>query len=581
MKLPEALPTLSGRFYAVYRVLWWVLLAATLVALTAGSWFTVKHGAAQGRAYYGAGIRLTQIDRRITFAPFGDETRGAFPPGSTLLAVDGRPVPDLVGQRNFDRIARALGDDDGRVIRLTLRTPAGAIRQVSVRRGPQHLAQSDRDAPMPYAARSALNLATAVIVSLLMVATGWLLFRRRPRDPVVALLSSGMLGAVAIVCSHTALGIFGAPEPVLMFVQRIFQAAIFVAIAVFPSGRFTPRISLATLPLIGLGCTQPWWPDGYEALGRSLNVALLVLVLAVVAWRFFKLPSGVERQQLKWAVLGIVAFIVLFLSGFAINAIDQQVNDNRLHFALLIGNTLAPTFALAALCAGLLVSLLRYRLYDADAAISRSATLAALTLALIAVFAGTEKLIEALGEEWFGASAGPAAGAIAAGFAAVLLVPLHHRLEHWAERRFQHNLVRLRKLPDLVGDLRETATLERLAGTALERIATTLRATGGAIVLANGETIARRGEGEDHPVRLPLADDACGTVGELRLGPRPDGTLYGKDEREALASVVGPVARALAIVRERGEVESRWQRLVSALESRLGAVEARLPPLGI
>lgn len=158
---------------------------------------------------------------------------------------------------------------------------------------------------------------------------------------------------------------------------------------------------------------------------------------------------------------------------------------------------------------------------------------------------------------------------------------MHRKLDAWAERRFQHNLVTLRKLPELVGDLRETANLERLADTALDRIGTTLRATGGAIVLSDGSVIALRGEGDDYPLRLPLDDEAFGHVGELRLGPRPDGTLYGKDEREALVSVTGQVARAIAIVRERGATEGRWQQqldeLREAFDSQLRAIQAQLP----
>lgn len=584
MKLPQALPTLSGRWFTAYRVLWWALLAGALAAATGGTWFSFERGASLDRAFYGAGIRAAAVERRITFAPFGDETRGRFPPGSTLLAVDGRAVADRYDDRNNADIARALGHNDGRVVRLSLRTPEGARVDVPVRRGPHHLAQSDRNAPMSYAARMALNVTTAVIVSFLLIITAGMLFRRRPRDPVVALFSTGFLLVTLISAGGVALAELGAAPWQLRLISALTFFSILLAIAVFPTGRFTPRWTLAIIPLLLVILTGPFWPDEMLDLGPVLTVVTALFAVAAAVWRFVKLPAGGERQQIKWALLGIVALVVLGITTLVLGVIDRQVTDNRLHFVLLVGQTLSQTLSLALMCAGLLISLLRYRLYDADAAISRSATLAVLTLSLIAIFAGTEKLIETLGEQWFGGSAGTAAGAIAAGLAAVLLVPMHRRLDAWAERRFQRNLVSLRKLPDLVGDLRETASLERLAATALDRIAGCLRATGGAIVLDGGEVIAERGEAGDHPVRLPLQDDSCGHVGELHLGPRPDGTLYGKDEREALASVVGPVARAIAIVRERGETESRWQRLVSDLretfDGRLRVLEARLPPSG-
>ena len=87
--------------------------------------------------------------------------------------------------------------------------------------------------------------------------------------------------------------------------------------------------------------------------------------------------------------------------------------------------------------AGLLVSLYKYRLYDAEAVVSRSVAYAALTAILLALFAATEKTIELLGEEIIGESLGVLADVIGAAVATVMVVPLHHRLTGWAERRFQ------------------------------------------------------------------------------------------------------------------------------------------------
>lgn len=580
MKLPVALPTLTGRWFTAYRLLWWTLLAGALLAATVGTSLSYQRGAWLDQAFYGAGIRATAVDRRITFAPFGDETRDRFPPGSTLIAVDGREVPDRYTGSNNVEIARALGHDDGRVVRLSFRTPEGALVEVPVRRGPHHLARSDRDAPMAYASRMVLNMATNVVVSVLLMATAVMLFRRRPHDPVVALFSAGFLLVTILNTGGVGLEDLGAADWQLRLIGGLTFCIILLGIAVFPTGGFTPRWTLAILPMLAVLLTIPFWPDEMLWLAPVTTPVVALFAVAAAIWRFVKLPPGRERQQIKWATLGIGALVLLMVTGTVLGVIDRQVTDNRLHFALLVGQTVLVFLALALVCGGLLISLLRYRLYDADAAISRSATLAALTLSLIAVFAGTEKLIETLGEQWFGDSAGTAAGAIAAGLAAVLLVPMHRWLDAWAERRFQHNLVTLRKLPDLVGDLRETANIEQLAQAALDWIASTLRATGGAIVLSDGAVVARLGNGEDHPVRLPLHDETCGHVGELHLGPRPDGTLYGKDERDALSSVTGPVARAIAIVCERGETESRWQRhlndLRESFENRMRAIEAQL-----
>ena len=73
-------------------------------------------------------------------------------------------------------------------------------------------------------------------------------------------------------------------------------------------------------------------------------------------------------------------------------------------------------------------------------------------------------------------------------------------------------------------------------------------------------------------MRVPLEADGCGRVGWLLLGPRPDGSFYGKDEREALEEIADPIARAIAIVRQR---EGRQ----SAFETRIGMLEAAVARL--
>ena len=71
------------------------------------------------------------------------------------------------------------------------------------------------------------------------------------------------------------------------------------------------------------------------------------------------------------------------------------------------------------------------------------------------------------------------------------------------------------------------------------------------------------------PVRVRLRIDsgeAPETVGWLLLGPRPDGTLFGSDEREALAHIAEPVARALHIASLRQSRERNAETRLKLLE---------------
>jgi hypothetical protein len=238
---------------------------------------------------------------------------------------------------------------------------------------------------------------------------------------------------------------------------------------------------------------------------------------------------------------------------------------------------------------GLLVSLLKYRLYAADRVISRSVSYGALTLILLALFAGTENIIQLLGEEYFGQRLGILAGGIGAAFAAVMIVPLHHRLTGWAQRRFQKELIRLRDgLPLLVSDMRETATVAHIAAAVLDSVSQGVQACRTALVMNDRLVDARgidRGEVESwrvrwtpaaydsvecvrddaiFPMRVSLQADGSGRVGWLLVGARPDGSLYGKDERKTLADIADPVARALDIARIRetrqAAEDERWEQ---------------------
>ena len=67
------------------------------------------------------------------------------------------------------------------------------------------------------------------------------------------------------------------------------------------------------------------------------------------------------------------------------------------------------------------------------------------------------------------------------------------------------------------------------------------------------------------PVRVALDADGCGRVGWLLLGPRPGGSLFSKDEREVLADLADPLARALAIAATRSADAAKREEEVNAL----------------
>jgi hypothetical protein len=251
--------------------------------------------------------------------------------------------------------------------------------------------------------------------------------------------------------------------------------------------------------------------------------------------------------------LGLVAGLALILGargGAWLSSVAPRLSGLQVLWEAMF------QLGILAIALGFLISLLRYRLYDAETAISRSASYAALTVALVAIFAGTEATIENVGQAYFGMGIGNISAAMAAAVAAVLLNPIHRRITDWAESRFQRDLVLLKnELPELLEDLAASASPAQLGAVILPRINAAVHATRSALITPDGEVAAVDGDlaatqatpqdDERFPIRLELACPVSGRAGWLVLGPRPDGSLYAKEDMEALEFVRPAIRRAL------------------------------------
>jgi hypothetical protein len=263
------------------------------------------------------------------------------------------------------------------------------------------------------------------------------------------------------------------------------------------------------------------------------------------------------------------------------------------------------SFGLAFLCLnlGLLVALMRYRLYDAEAVISRSANFALITIVLGGIFAATNEAVKVFVQGFYGPTAGSTPGIFAAAVATVLVNPAQERISAWSERRFQKNLVVLRDdLPECVRDMRETASLSELLEEILLRIEKGVRTTriaaiiGDAVVKARGISLdevkawmsssdaascaEQICESSDRvfPLRVPLTprhgDEA--RIGYILVGPRPDGSILSKVEQQALVDVAEPVSRAIRNVIKREKREHEIAALIASNERRIEELEAQL-----
>lgn len=591
-----SLPALEGRRGRIALVVYAITAFLVLVVIGGSFWFNARDyfGNIATAAEYGFRTRtadgtpeIASVARRADSARLREEDR--------ILSIDGSALP--VSATEFTIGDRLAQDDDGRIVLVT-RSTDGSIREHRLARTPVSSATVEPGTGLPLWAFIAIGFGSTQLPLLIWFGASLLLAWRRPRDP------EAMLFAFAFLCVCVSRGsafwlhaLVRIPNFWFDIVANVGGTLMFAAIAAFPDGRFPSVMSRFALAALALAMTLILAVPLAGAPSLLLDATAVIAILAVLGavWmRYRRAADQRERQQIKWAVFGFCSALLIFLPTLLANNAGIVPEDGPWPFLL---NSLVIPFALLLIPLGLLISLLRYRLYDADAAISRSAGYAVLTVLMAATFAAVAKGLELFFEASLGRDAGALPGVIGAGFAVALITPLNNRIQAWAERRFQKVLAHLRRdLPECMNDLRETASLGELVDEMLERIAVGVRADHAALII--GDTLAgtRHIDAEavrkwlEHdapperavaldcnradpmfPIRLPLRvrHGSSPPVGWVLLGPRPDGSFYGKDERDALEEIADPAARALQIVLVREEREARQAARFAAIERKL------------
>jgi hypothetical protein len=584
--LPEGLPPLSGRVGASIRGLYLALLALTLAAIGIGGFMSARDFfvTTPNNLEFGfvtATGSPTAPGRRqvrIQTATSEDARRSGIRSDDIILSVNGTAVPLDAAEHD---IGRLTGATRGEAATVVTRSVDGTVR---THRLPRQADAASAEIPgtgLNGWQRSALLFGADNLKLLLFVAAAVLLYLRRRSDAVALLFGTAFLMYCHMSASASWFWYWLNFDNARYFAGIIFYATLVTALTAFPDGRFTSRWSSAlTLfagPSVVLMSIAGWqWRLISARTAALYSFALLFSALAALVLRYRRLPVGTERQQIKWAVFGFSGAILIMAAGWGLQAAGIFFLPSQ-GAPGFIGGIVLGTLCWLLFPLGLLISLLRYRLYDAEAAISRSAAYSFLTILLVTGFAGAKKALELFGEQYFEGAASALSGGIAAAAAALTIAPLHRKVATWTEERFQKALIEMRRgLPELVGDLRETARLPELAQAALERIEKGVRATQSALVVEGTIVAARGGGDESLPVSVPLAREDGAEFGKILLGPRPDGSFYSKNELAALGEVAGPVARAVRIVRDREAAAAAHAAEISGLKARLGALEDRL-----
>ena len=496
---------------------------------------------------------------------------------AAILAAkpDGRPVTfEVIDQELFYLTGEAPGDED--MLPATL-TPS----------------VESRDAALA-AQKAAFMIASQfidVLVAALLVAGAFMLRLRRFGEPVAMLFSFALLLLATVGAAQlwVNIGVFWLE----WLIDAAWISLFLVAIPALPSGRYVPtwtRWAMVAGPVGGIILVSPIIS---MEIAESARLALLVLALVCVLARFRHTPSGAERQQMKWATLGLFAGLVIYAGSMILQTVSLYVMTTpEVLYALMYVQYALHRGAYLIMAAGIVVSLMDYRLNDADAAIGRS-TGYALVTTLIAI-------VWAVSTTWINKGIGLVAGsgnptlstALSTLVALAVLTPARTRVMAWTENRFQRALVRLRSLPGRLAKWQHGDDPEPVAQAALAALIDGVNARRAAIVslrdgvphaLATYEASPEAAEaaavgqdpeeGTSFILRLPLREGQT-VVGWLLLGERSDGAAYSGDERAAVKSVLDPLADAIRFTSRRAETQAAFNAVIAAMEERVARVEA-------
>ena len=320
-----------------------------------------------------------------------------------------------------------------------------------------------------------------------------------------------------------------------------------------------------------------------------------LIAAAIFFASYFRAPSGILRQQLKWVTTGTFAGILPFFLLYIVPTSNGLIAQPWMKLSAL-------SLALIPLSFG--YAIVRYRLMDVDIIFKRGL---AYTFALAALAAVYFSVIAAIGELTHAAlPSGPAGAVIAIVVAAFLFEPLRDWVQTWLDHFFYRDRLDYRRtLIEFGRALTSQVHLQTLLGSALDRISQTFLVDRTAIFLEDPATPGRfvltrsmgiRPEGElDLSFLDPVHDRNClffesartadasdtarrtidqlglnyfiacrlrdRTVAVLGLGKTVDGDYLSSEDLELLTTIAGYVAIAIENARLYQSLEQKAMQI--------------------
>jgi signal transduction histidine kinase len=199
------------------------------------------------------------------------------------------------------------------------------------------------------------------------------------------------------------------PLPFMLMVHQpgwewVFDSVSVVALScflifplIFPTGRFVPRWTrwMALFEIAGAAIIILFQNSISENPGAGKFILVYLLIsfgtgIYAQLYRYFRVASSVERQQLKWVIVGLAGFVsiavvVLLPLDALLTSRAADMDPVRALLLSVIPDTIFQVILLF-IPVSIAISVLRYRLWDIDIIISRTLVYGALTASVVGLY---------------------------------------------------------------------------------------------------------------------------------------------------------------------------------------------------
>lgn len=316
------------------------------------------------------------------------------------------------------------------------------------------------------------------------------IFLRKKQDWLALLVSMAMVvnGAlIPIALTYTQLVVSPLWLGLVHVVIYLGVVTSILLLYVFPDGRFVPGWTrgmaivwaILCLPAIftpSLPISMSSWPPAMQ-----IGVHFVFSATGVFAqvYRYLNVSSPIQRQQTKWAILGLIAAglgpLAYFLPFVIFPTLGQQAIPNILYqrigssffsFAYIVRLINSAGFNLFTLIFPLsfAIAILRYRLWDIDILINRALVYTVLSGTLLIVYLGSVILLESILRSITGEGRNQLVTMLSTLAIAASFAPLRRQVQNTIDRRFYRSRYNAARTVEAFGEgLREEVDLNTLS----------------------------------------------------------------------------------------------------------------------